>query len=194
MGLASRPQRAKDLHVSMIANTVSLSWRIGRAIALARKQSNIDQIGQVVVDAVGGSKTAKVLFSGKIIDLRRRCVMTYLSKKWPPGSWFPRLYKGHTIGEVVIAALSADEGVEDDSDKPKEKFHGTLIIPFKNENLYAEHTAPDGQIKVPNRWNLSPRTHADILADRCSPPCPISLQCWMPKAVRRWARRSTNTD
>lgn len=72
VGLASRPQRVKNLEVSMIANTVSLSWRIGRAIALARKQSNIDQIGQVVVDAVGGAKTAKVLFNGKITDLRRR--------------------------------------------------------------------------------------------------------------------------
>ena len=74
VGVASRPQRAKALEVSMIANTVSLSWRIGRAIALARKQSNIDQIGPVIVDAVGGTKTAKVLFSGKIVDLRRRCV------------------------------------------------------------------------------------------------------------------------
>lgn len=83
MGLASRPQRAKDLGVSMIANTVSLSWRIGRAIALARKQSNIDQIGQVVVDAVGGPKTAKVLFSGKIVDLRRRCAISSPQKRLP---------------------------------------------------------------------------------------------------------------
>lgn len=73
-GVASRPLRVEDLGVSMIVNTVSLSWHIGRAIALARKQSNIDLIGQVVVDAVGGSKTAKVLFSGKIIDVGRRCV------------------------------------------------------------------------------------------------------------------------
>ncbi|KAH0826673.1 hydantoinase [Lanmaoa asiatica] len=130
VGQATRPLRAKDLGVSMIVNTVSLSWRIGRAIALARKQSNIDRIGQVVVNAVGGAKTAKVLFSGKIIDVRRR------------------LYKGHTIGEVAIAALSADEDARDGSDKPEETFDGTLTIPFKNENLYAEHTAQDGQIKI----------------------------------------------
>lgn len=72
MGEASRPLLAKEMAISMIVNTVSLSWRIGRAIALARKQSNIDQIGQVIVDAVGGAKTAKVLFSGKIVDVRRR--------------------------------------------------------------------------------------------------------------------------
>lgn len=77
VGEASRPLRAKEMAISMIVNTVSLSWRIGRAIALARKQSNIDQIGQVIVDAVGGAKTAKVLFSGKIVDVRRRCVWAY---------------------------------------------------------------------------------------------------------------------
>ena len=81
VGLASRPLRVKDLGASMIVNTVSLSWHIGRAIALARKQSNIDEIGQVVVDAVGGSKTAKVLFSGKIIDVGRRCVSAFPPKK-----------------------------------------------------------------------------------------------------------------
>ncbi|KAF9225738.1 hydantoinase [Gyrodon lividus] len=130
VGQASRPLRAKDLGVSMIVNTVSLSWRIGRAIALARKQSNIGQIGQVIVDAVGGAKTAKVLFSGKITDVRRR------------------LHKGHTIGEVMITALSSDEDIDDDPDKAKERFFGTLVIPFKNENLYAEHTSRDGRVTM----------------------------------------------
>lgn len=58
------------------------------------------------------------------------------------------MYKGHTIGEVVIAALSADEDVGDNSNKSEAKFNGTLTIPFKNENLFAEHTAPDGQMTV----------------------------------------------
>ncbi|KAF8839162.1 putative hydantoinase [Paxillus ammoniavirescens] len=136
VGLASRPLRAKHLGVCMIVNTVSLSWRVGRAIALARKQSNIGQIGQVIVDAVGGPKTAKVLFSGKITDVRRR------------------LHKGHTIGEVVITALSSGEDTDDDN--PKERFSGTLVIPFKNENLYAEHTTQDGQTTtVPNHRILT---------------------------------------
>lgn len=59
------------------------------------------------------------------------------------------MYKGHTIGEVVIAAHSADEDVVgDDADKPEAKFSGTLTIPFKNENLFAEHTTPDGHTTV----------------------------------------------
>lgn len=76
VGQASRPLQAKDLGVCMIVNTVSLSWRIGKAISLARKQSNIDQVGQVIVDAVGGAETARMLFSGKIVDVRRRCVLS----------------------------------------------------------------------------------------------------------------------
>lgn len=53
------------------------------------------------------------------------------------------VYKGHTIGEVVITALTVDDDVDDDPDCPMERFTGTLTIPFKNENLYAEHTADD---------------------------------------------------
>lgn len=127
VGLASKPLKANDLPVMMIANTVSLSWRIGRAIALARRQSSIGQIGHIIVDAVGGSRSAKVLFSGKITDVRRR------------------LHKGHTIGEVVITALSYEK---DDSSEAIEKFTGSLVVPFKNENLYAEHTSKDGQTTI----------------------------------------------
>ncbi|KAG6333941.1 hypothetical protein ID866_5152 [Astraeus odoratus] len=126
VGMAIKPLKAKDLQTMMIANTVSLSWRIGRAIMLARKQSNIGDIGRIIVDAVGGSGSAKVLFSGKITDVRRR------------------LYKGHTIGEVVVTALSTDEDYPNNS----KEFMGMLVIPFKNENLYAEHISEDGKTTV----------------------------------------------
>ena len=68
---------------------------------------------------------------------------------------------------MVTAALSGGEELEKDSDSSREKFCGTLTIPFKNENLYVEHTTPDGHITVPIHWNLSPRHHTDILAYRC---------------------------
>jgi DUF917 family protein len=74
VGLASCPLSADYVDIAMIKNTVSLSWRIGRAIALARKQSSLSRIGSILVDAVGGSKSAKVLFMGKITDVRRRSV------------------------------------------------------------------------------------------------------------------------
>jgi hypothetical protein len=54
------------------------------------------------------------------------------------------LYKGHTIGELIITALTVDDDVDDDDpNHPMERFTGTLTIPFKNENLYVEHTADD---------------------------------------------------
>ncbi|KAG1877100.1 hydantoinase [Suillus tomentosus] len=126
VGQASCPLKADYVDNAMIKNTVSLSWRIGRAIALARKQSSLSRIGSILVDAVGGSSSASLLFTGKITDVRRR------------------VYKGHTIGEVVITALTVDDDVDDDDPNcPMERFTGTLLIPFKNENLYAEHTADD---------------------------------------------------
>jgi DUF917 family protein len=126
VGQASCPLKADYVDNAMIKNTVSLSWRIGRAISLARKQSSLSRIGSILVDAVGGSNSARVLFMGKITDVRRS------------------LYKGHTIGELIITALTVDDDVDDDDpNHPMERFTGTLTIPFKNENLYAEHTTDD---------------------------------------------------
>lgn len=48
----------------------------------------------------------------------------------------------------MITTLSADEDARNDPDKPEATFNGTLTIPFKNENLFAEHTAQDGQMTV----------------------------------------------
>ena len=53
VGMATRPLRVKDLGASMIINTVSLSWHIGRAVALARKQRALD-IGRILVERVRG--------------------------------------------------------------------------------------------------------------------------------------------
>jgi DUF917 family protein len=78
VGMASCPLNTDYVDIAMIKNTVSLSWRIGRAIALARKQSSLSRIGSILVDAVGGSKSAKVLFMGKITDVRRRSVFFLL--------------------------------------------------------------------------------------------------------------------
>jgi DUF917 family protein len=75
VGQASCPLKADYVDNAMIKNTVSLSWRIGRAIALARKQSSLSRIGSILVDAVGGPNSARVLFMGKITDVRRRSVL-----------------------------------------------------------------------------------------------------------------------
>ncbi|WWC72806.1 uncharacterized protein I206_106770 [Kwoniella pini CBS 10737] len=120
-GSAQRPLTKAQCEQAMIKNTVSQAWRLGRAVALANKQSNVGNIGKVLVEALGGSRCAKVLFSGKITEVDRK------------------MYKGHTVGELVIQALKADEEEEEDPENPKEKFEGIMRIPFKNENLMCQH-------------------------------------------------------
>lgn len=92
VGHANPPLTAEFCVTAMIKNTLSLSWRIGRAVMLANQEARIGQIGEIVVDAAGGHSGGKVIFVGKIVDVSRR------------------VHKGHTIGEVIIAPLPADNG------------------------------------------------------------------------------------
>lgn len=75
----------------MIKNTISLAWRIGRAVTQVNLQPSLGDVGNIVVDALGGSASAKVLFRGKITDVDRR------------------VYKGHTVGSVVMIPLVSSE-------------------------------------------------------------------------------------
>lgn len=92
----------------MVKNTVSQAWRLGRAVALANKSANIGNIGSVLVDALGGKGASRVLFNGKIMEVNRR------------------IYKGHTVGEIVVRAVSAEEEEEGDERAVKEKFEGSV--------------------------------------------------------------------
>jgi DUF917 family protein len=107
-GEASRPLTKPECQQSMIRNTISQSWRLGRAVALATKQSKIGNIGNVLVDALGGRSCAKVLFSGKVIDVSRK------------------IFKGHSYGEIVIQAIRVEDEEEDDEENPREKFEGVM--------------------------------------------------------------------
>ena len=107
VGLAKRPLPLEFCTKGMIKNTISLSWRLGKSVTLANKQHNIGNIGQVLVDALGGPATAKVLFAGKIVEISRN------------------VYRGHTIGEVVLAALSLDE-LENQDSETTQSFTGHL--------------------------------------------------------------------
>jgi DUF917 family protein len=105
VGAAIRPLTADFCQKAMIKNTVSQSWRLGRAVVLAQKTGRIGEIGSILIDALGGPSTARMLFAGKITDVQRR------------------VYKGHSVGEVVIAAMEQDEDVEGRS---SEKYHGVM--------------------------------------------------------------------
>ena len=113
VGCAKGPCSGKDMKSWVIENTISLSWRIGRAIALCRAQNDIDHVAEAVIEVVGGKEAAKVLFKGKIVGVERKTV------------------KGHVYGEVIIEA--ADIGSSITSLGAGRK----LKIPFKNENIVA---------------------------------------------------------
>ncbi|KAI8205545.1 putative D-/L-hydantoinase subunit A [Colletotrichum sp. SAR 10_86] len=115
VGCAKGPVSGRDTKSWVVENTVSLSWRIGRAVALSRCSNTIDRVAEAIVDEVGGEESARVLFRGKIVGVERVTRM------------------GHAYGEVIIEGSSADgKGVE------------KLVIPFKNENILAKKVDAEG--------------------------------------------------
>src|SRR4051794_30714591 len=84
-GIASRPLNGKVIKEVAIPDTLSQAWFLGRAVHLARQQ-NID-----FIRAIGNITPVKLLYAGKIVDVSRD------------------VSRGYTVGQVVIAALSADE-------------------------------------------------------------------------------------
>ncbi|KAF4828012.1 putative D-/L-hydantoinase subunit A [Colletotrichum tropicale] len=115
VGCAKGPVSGRDTKCWVVENTVSLSWRIGRAVALSRCSNTIDRVAEAIVDEVGGEESARVLFRGKIVGVERVTRM------------------GHAYGEVIIEGASEDgKGVE------------KLVIPFKNENILAKKVDAEG--------------------------------------------------
>jgi DUF917 family protein len=112
VALAHAPFSGKQIKDYAVERTVSLAWRIGRAVALCRQQNRVEQVADVIIDEIGGRESGRVLFKGKIVEVARRLV------------------KGHSYGEVVIEAM-------DVSGKGVSEFAGKMKIPFKNENLLA---------------------------------------------------------
>jgi len=101
-------------------------------------------------------------------------------------------YKGHTIGEVVITALTVDDDVDDDDpNHPMERFTGTLTMPFKNENLYAEHTTDDA-ITTVRGCSFTPESVLKVPTWRWLQLFPILSPCLMLKMGLLSARLSTN--
>lgn len=125
VGSAKGPYTGLKTKKYGVEHTVSLAWRIGRAVALCRQQHDMDHIAEAIIGEVGGDESAKVLFKGKIVGVERK------------------LIKGHVYGEVFIEATDVTGKVGTC------EFEGTLKIPFKNENLIAVHQKPDGTEEVP---------------------------------------------
>ncbi|KAK4895255.1 hypothetical protein LTR27_006598 [Elasticomyces elasticus] len=133
VGMAAKPTTTDRVQRFGVLNTVSLAWRIGRCIAMAEATNTLSTVAEAIVHEVGGAKSAKILFRGKIVAVERR------------------LFKGHSYGSITIAGLApSEEESSDDSISrlPAVATGGTLTIPFKNENIYAEHTADDGTKQI----------------------------------------------
>lgn len=131
VGMAARPTRTEYVRKFGVLNTVSLAWRIGRSIAKCEATNSLSTVAEAIIEEVGGIKAAKVLFRGKIVRVERR------------------LWKGHSHGVVHLASFENDD--EDGlSAKRMEALAkgGTMKIPFKNENIYAEHTSSDGNVRI----------------------------------------------
>jgi len=123
VGLARGPYSGLKTKAYVVENTISLAWRIGRAVALCRQTSRLNNVAEVIVDELGGNESARVLFKGKIVEVARK------------------LIKGHLYGEVAIEAT-------DISGKGMVEFEGKLKIPFKNENVMATVELDDGTEQV----------------------------------------------
>ncbi|KAI8288362.1 hypothetical protein K4K60_011154 [Colletotrichum sp. SAR11_57] len=133
VGMAAKPTTSDKVKKFGVLNTVSLAWRIGRCISLCQATNTMSTVAESIIKETGGSEAAKVLFRGKIMRVERR------------------LFKGHSYGEVHIAAF--ESGDEDEAASVKDRAAavaegGMLKVPFKNENILAEHTSEDGKTSI----------------------------------------------
>ncbi|KAF4968199.1 hypothetical protein FSARC_4389 [Fusarium sarcochroum] len=103
-----------------VPNTVSQAWYLGRAVHDARRNKTS------YVDAIFDVCAGKLLFTGKIVDVRR-----YIGG-------------GYTMGSVVIAPLGEDERESNGSTKQSVPSDRHMVIPFQNEYLYAALSDADG--------------------------------------------------
>jgi DUF917 family protein len=133
VGAATKPHTGKQVQQYSVLNTCSLAWRIGRCIALSTAKNSLATVAEDIIDEVGGPSSAKVLFRGKIIEVENR------------------LTKGHNYGVVHIKAFDEDDDNERSFSTRRSAAlakGGILRVPFKNENIYAEHTADDGKAQI----------------------------------------------
>ncbi|KAJ4990223.1 hydantoinase [Stagonosporopsis vannaccii] len=89
VGTADAPVTGEETKRWAVEHTISLSWRIGREVARARRENRIDSVAECIIDAVGGPETGRVLFKGKIVGVERK------------------LWMGHVYGEVIVEGTEA---------------------------------------------------------------------------------------
>ncbi|KAI1382056.1 DUF917-domain-containing protein [Hypoxylon crocopeplum] len=139
VGFADPPVSGDECKRWAVEHTISQSWRIGRAVAKARKSNRVDNVAETILAECGGPEAGQVLWKGKIVGVERTLRM------------------GHIYGECIIEG--ADVVDDDDTNKAqpalgkdtpkKPQFQGKIKIPFKNENIAAikiSRSVVNGQI------------------------------------------------
>ncbi|KAI3328960.1 hydantoinase [Xylariaceae sp. AK1471] len=122
VGTADAPVSGEECKRWVVENTISQSWRIGRAVARARRSNQVDNVAEMILAECGGTEAGKVLWKGKIVGVERTLRM------------------GHVYGECIIEGADVldnnddSRGVRNDN---ASRFRGLLKIPFKNENIAA---------------------------------------------------------
>ncbi|PHH87207.1 hypothetical protein CDD83_9183 [Cordyceps sp. RAO-2017] len=118
---SSNPLPGSAIKAHGVPNTLSQAWYLGRAVHQARRNKTS------YVDAIFDVCAGKLLFTGKIIDVRR-----YIGG-------------GYTMGSVLLAPLSAEErespAAGSRQPAPSDRH---MVIPFQNEYLYAAYSDADG--------------------------------------------------
>ncbi|OKL60014.1 hypothetical protein UA08_04890 [Talaromyces atroroseus] len=116
--VAAVPLSCNIIKQYCIPNTVSQAWYIGRAVHQARRNKNN------IVNSIFNTSPGKLLYSGKIIDVKRD------------------VSRGYTMGQCTIEPLTSDEIEEPNNthptDEEKEK-QRCIVLPFQNEFLYAAY-------------------------------------------------------
>ncbi|KAI0100329.1 hydantoinase [Nemania sp. FL0031] len=134
VGTADAPVTGEECKRWVVENTISQSWRIGRAVARARRSNQVDNVAETIIAECGGAEAGKVFWKGKIVGVERTLRM------------------GHVYGECIIEGadiIDDDSNSNSNRDSPSTSaFHGLLKIPFKNENIAAikiSRTTVDGK-------------------------------------------------
>lgn len=126
VGGADAPVTGAETKRWVVKHTLSQAWRIGRAVARARKENRVDNVAETIIDECGGPEAGKVLWKGKIVGVERT------------------LRNGHVYGECLIEGADVrDDDNGTAGDQPSAQFKGIVKIPFKNENIAAIRVHPD---------------------------------------------------
>ncbi|KAK1597382.1 uncharacterized protein LY79DRAFT_625149 [Colletotrichum navitas] len=116
--VCARPLSGSAIKSHGVPNTLSQAWHLGRAVHMARRKKSS------YVDAIFDVCAGKLLFTGKIIDVRR-----YVGG-------------GYTMGGVLIAPLANEDRDSKAQNATISDKH--MLVPFQNEYLYASLTDAEG--------------------------------------------------